>query len=217
VPDRSLAVKNIIFITQPRARGLREGGKAGRIEDRELYQLLDSCTKGDRSSQDKLYREFYGYAMGICLRYSRTREEATEIVNDGYVKIFTKLSSYTRGLSFKGWLRKVMIHSAIDYFRRNEKHYHSLDISHANYEPFADDTLSAISAGEIIDRIQELPPSYRMVFNLHVIEGYTHDEIAAMLGISTGTSKSNLSVARNKLKKMLFPTGSQASNREHHG
>jgi RNA polymerase sigma-70 factor (ECF subfamily) len=77
--------------------------------------------------------------------------------------------------------------------------------------------LGAISAGEIIDRIQELPPSYRMVFNLHVIEGYTHDEIAAMLGISTGTSKSNLSVARNKLKKMLFHTGSQASNREHHG
>ena len=142
--------------------------------------------------------------MGICLRYSRTREEAIEIVNDGYVKIFTKLDKYSKGLSFKGWMRRVMINSAIDYYRRNEKHYHSLDISHGQYEVAGETALDRLSEEEIIAAIQSLPPSYRMVFNLYVIEGFKHDEIANQLNISTGTSKSNLSIARSKLQKILI-------------
>jgi len=142
--------------------------------------------------------------MGICLRYSRTREEAIEIVNDGYVKIFTKLDKYSKGLSFKGWMRRVMINSAIDYYRRNEKHYHSLDISHGQYEVAGETALDKLSEEEIIAAIQSLPPSYRMVFNLYVIEGFKHDEIANQLNISTGTSKSNLSIARSKLQKILI-------------
>jgi RNA polymerase sigma factor (sigma-70 family) len=142
--------------------------------------------------------------MGVCLRYSRTREEAVEILNDGFMKIFTKLDRYTKGLSFKGWIRKVMINSAIDYFRRNEKHYHSLDISHIQYESAVESVLDKLSEKEIIKAIQRLPPSYRMVFNLFVIEGYKHEEIANQLNISVGTSKSNLSIARNKLKKILL-------------
>ena len=151
-----------------------------------------------------MYREFYPYAIGICLRYSRTRDEATEILNDGFLKIFTKLDHYTKGLSFTGWLRKVMINCAIDYYRRNEKHYHALDISHVQYEAVSETALDALSAEEIIAAVQKLPPSYRMVFNLFVIEGYKHEEIANMVGISVGTSKSNLAVAREKLKKMLI-------------
>ena len=142
--------------------------------------------------------------MGICLRFSRSRDEAIEIANDGFVKIFTKLDKYTRSLSFRGWLRKVMINSAIDYYRRNEKHYSTLDISHANYELLSETVLDQLSEYEIIAAIQMLPPSYRMVFNLFVIEGYKHDEIAHQLGISVGTSKSNLAIARKKLQKILF-------------
>jgi RNA polymerase sigma-70 factor (ECF subfamily) len=142
--------------------------------------------------------------MGICLRYSRTRDEAVEIVNDGFIKIFMKLDKYTRPLSFKGWLRKVMINSAIDYFRRNEKHYSTLDVSHAHYETPTETILDKLSEREIIDAIQLLPPSYRMVFNLFVIEGYRHEEIAHLLNISVGTSKSNLSIARSKLQKILI-------------
>jgi RNA polymerase sigma-70 factor (ECF subfamily) len=184
---------------------LRAGNAAQiTIEDKELYQLLDSCQKGNRNGQDRLYREFYGYSLGICLRYSRTREEAIEIVNDGYIKIFSRLDRYTKGLSFKGWLRKVMINSAIDYFRRNEKHYHSLDISHVHYETTSETALDKLSEQEIIAAIQLLPPSYRMVFNLFVIEGYKHDEIANQLNISIGTSKSNLAIARSKLQKILI-------------
>ena len=142
--------------------------------------------------------------MGICLRYSRTREEALEIVNDGFMKIFKKLDKYSPGLSFKGWLRKVMINSAIDYYRRNEKHYHSLDISHGKYETSGETILDKLSEQDIIEAIQRLPPSYRMVFNLYVIEGYKHQEIANQLNISVGTSKSNLAIARNKLQKIVI-------------
>jgi RNA polymerase sigma-70 factor (ECF subfamily) len=155
--------------------------------------------------------------MGICLRYSRTREEAIEIMNDGFVKIFTKLDHYSPSLSFKGWLRKVMINSAIDYFRRNEKHYHSLDISHIQYESSSEDALDQLSEQEIISAIQLLPPSYRMVFNLYVIEGYKHEEIANQLNISVGTTKSNLAIARNKLKKLLISGQAEKIKHEKNG
>jgi RNA polymerase sigma factor (sigma-70 family) len=155
--------------------------------------------------------------MGICLRYSRTREEAVEILNDGYFKIFRKLDHYSPGLSFKGWLRKVMVNSAIDYFRRNEKHYTNLDISHLQYKSERVTILDTLSEKDILAAIQQLPESYRMVFNLFVIEGYKHDEIAIMLNISVGTSKSNLAVARNKLKRILMATDDELKRREIHG
>ncbi|MGC1242322.1 MAG: RNA polymerase sigma factor [Chryseosolibacter sp.] len=187
------------------------------IEDQALYQILDACRKADRSAQDRLYRIFYPYCMGVCLRYSRTKEEATEILNDGFIKIFSKLHLYSSGLSFKGWVRKVMINSAIDYFRRNEKHYHSLDISHVQYEPSAESVIDQLSERDIISAIQLLPPSYRMVFNLHVIEGFKHEEIANQLNISVGTAKSNLAIARNKLKKILLREQGERLTRENNG
>lgn len=178
---------------------------------------MDSCKKGNRNSQDRLYRDYFAYSMGVCLRYSRTRDEAVEILNDGFLKIFARLDKYSQGLSFKGWLRKVMINSAIDYFRRNEKHYHALDISHAHYESIHGSILDQLSAEEIIAAIQRLPPSYRMVFNLFVIEGYKHEEIANMLNISVGTSKSNLAASRNKLQKMLLGEHEERRNHEQNG
>ena len=137
------------------------------------------------------------------MRYSRTREEATEVMNDGFIKIFAKLHKYSRGLPFKSWIRKVMINSSIDCFRRNEKHYHALDISHGHYESLSETVIEKLSEQEILQAIQQLPPSYKMVFNLFAIEGYKHSEIANMLNISEGTSKSNLAIARNKLQKIL--------------
>jgi RNA polymerase sigma-70 factor (ECF subfamily) len=142
-------------------------------------------------------------AMGICLRYARSREEAIEIVNDGFYKILTNLDKYSPGLSFKGWLRTVMINASIDHFRRNEKHYHNVDISYTSNERILPDVISSMDAEVIINAIQELPASYRMVFNLYVIEGYKHSEIAHKLNISEGTSKSNLNMARIKLKRFL--------------
>jgi len=114
-------------------------------------------------------------------------------------------------------MRKIMINSSIDYFRRNEKHYHSLDISHVHYESTGENVLDKLSEEDIIAAIQRLPPSYRIVFNLYVIEGFKHEEIASMLSISEGTSKSNLSVARNKLKKVLLADTSEHGQRESNG
>jgi len=178
-------------------------------QDNAFYKIIEQCKKGKRSAQDKLYADFYSYAMSIGLRYSRDREEALEIVNDSFFKVFTNLDKYSVGLSFKGWLRKIIINAAIDYYRRNEKHYHGVDISYAKDQEVGADVLSQISEQEIFELIQALPPSYRMVFNLAVIEGYKHEEIAQALGISVGTSKSNLSVARTKLQLAIKRSSSE--------
>jgi RNA polymerase sigma factor (sigma-70 family) len=173
------------------------------LTDIDLQLLIKACRKGERKSQDKLYKLFYGYALGICLRYARSREEAIEIVNDGFFKVLTQLDKYTTGLSFKGWLRTIMINASIDHYRRNEKHYHQVDISYIKNEVFLPDVLDRFSEEVIIKAIQDLPASYRLVFNLFAIEGYKHAEIAQKLNISEGTSKSNLNMARIKLKKYL--------------
>ncbi len=153
---------------------------------------------------------FYNYAMSICLRYSKDREEAVEIVNDGFVKLFSNLDRYRDNTSFKAWLRRILINSSIDYYRRNEKHYHNVDISYAKHEYITEDAVSKISEQEIVDLIQELPPSYRLVFNLFVIEGFNHREISNKLNISIGTSKSNLAIARSKLKRRLLTMNKQS-------
>ena len=179
-------------------------------DTKRLNFLITQCRKGYREHQEELYLMFYNYAMSICLRYSRDREEAVEIVNDGFVKMFSKLDRFKDNTSFKAWLRRILINSAIDYYRKNEKHYHNVDISYAKHEYVTEDALSKISEKEIIELIQELPPSYRMVFNLFVIEGFNHREIANKLGISMGTSKSNLAIARSKLKRRLLNMNKQS-------
>ncbi len=172
-------------------------------EEQDIQIILEGCSKGDRKSQNQLYTQHYRFALGICIRYCRSQDEALEIVNDGFFKIMTNADKYVPGLSFRAWLRKIMINACIDNFRRNEKHYHNVDISYAKIEQLTPDVLSSLSEEVIVNALQQLPPSYQIVFNLHAIEGYQHDEIAQKLNISVGTSKSNLNVARTKLKKAL--------------
>lgn len=172
-------------------------------EDKNLNELLKACQRKDRKSQEKLYKQFYGFAMGICLRYTRSRDEAVEVLNDGFLKIMNNLDKYTPGLSFKGWLKRIMINASIDHYRRNEKHYENVDISYAKHNNLSPEVISNLGEEVIMNAVQGLPPSYRMVFNLYVIEGYKHSEIAQKLNISEGTSKSNLNIARTKLMKIL--------------
>lgn len=166
-------------------------------------QIIEGCIRGDLKSQKALYKQFYGLAMSICLRYAESRDEASEILNDGFMKIFSNLSGYHPEKSFQGWLRKIMVHTAIDHYRKNSKHYSSLDLVYAENELGVEDVLDTISADEIMAMIQQLSPAYRLVFNLHVIEGYSHPEIAEKLQITEGASKSNLFKARMKLQKMI--------------
>ncbi|MEN7547136.1 sigma-70 family RNA polymerase sigma factor [Rapidithrix thailandica] len=185
------------------------------VSDKELYRIIASCQKGKRSSQDWLYQHYYGFAMGVCLRYTQSRDEAAEIVNDGFFKVFTKLEKYTKGLSFMAWLRKIMVNTAIDHYRKNLKFHQHISLTYAHTEPSTESTLDQISEKEILKAIQDLPPSYRAVFNLYVIEGYKHSEIANILGISIGTSKSNLAVARAKLKQTLLRNQKQHIKQQH--
>lgn len=142
--------------------------------------------------------------MSVCMRYCRSLEESKEIVNDGFMKVFQKLDQHETESSFKGWLRKIMINSAIDHYRKESKHYNHVEASpDRTFEPGVGTVLDDISYTELIGMIQHLSPAYRAVFNLHVIDGFTHEEISKILNISEGTSKSNLMKARENLKVMI--------------
>lgn len=171
--------------------------------DERLAALIQACIKGDKSSQKALYKSFYGYAMSICMRYSMNREEAAEVMNDGFMKVFTKLTKYDTSRSFKGWLRKIMINTALDNYRHNLKHYYQQDIETSPDVSASGNVLADMAYEDIVGLVQKLSPAYRTVFNLYVMDGYTHEEIAEMLSISVGTSKSNLSKARENLRSLL--------------
>lgn len=170
----------------------------------KVVNLLDACLKNDRQNQEMFYQHFYPYAMSICLRYTKDRSEATEVMNDGFLKVFTKLKLYDRTKSLKGWIRRIMINTAIDLYRHESRFASDSDqLESAEEIPTQEATISSLSYKEIIKEIQELTPGYRTVFNLYVMDGYTHEEIARKLHISVGTSKSNLSRAKTILQKRL--------------
>jgi len=169
-----------------------------------LSDLLAGCLRHHRRSQEVLYRQFYGYAMGICLRYTQTPEEAVEVLNDGFLKVFTKLNQYDPMQPFKPWLRRILINTATDYYRQAAPHYYQKDIEAAGHEKSQEaDVLSTMEYEYLLTLVKQLTPAYRIVFNLYAIDGFSHDEIATQLGISVGTSKSNLARARENLRQML--------------
>lgn len=170
-----------------------------------LQLLVEGCRNKNRHSQRKLYEHFYGYGMSIALRYSEKREEALEIVNDSFLKVFDRLDQYDPSFPFKAWFRKILINSSIDYFRKFHKHPKFLDITEIGELKYADSALFDISPeDDMLPVVQKLPPAYKMVFNLYVMEEYKHHEIAEMLNISVGTSKSNLARAKVKLRELLI-------------
>ncbi len=177
----------------------------------ELTMHLERCAMNNRESQKKIYSSFYGYAMAVCDRYTHNQEDAVEILNDGFLKVFKEVHRYKPAYSdvvssFKGWLRKIMVYTAIDHFRKNQKHQFTTDIDNGVIQVSSggEDALDRISYEEIIRSIQDLTPGYRTVLNLFIIEGLSHEEISERLGISIGTSKSNLAKARRQLQKILF-------------
>jgi RNA polymerase sigma-70 factor (ECF subfamily) len=174
--------------------------------EEELRQLIRGCIAEDRKCQKMLYKAFYGFAMAICLRYTGNRDDAAEVMNQGFFKVFTRLNTYNVEIPFKAWLGKIMINVSIDFYRANLKTSYLDDLDKAAH----------ISDGELVDKnlnyndllllVQRLPNAYRTVFNLFAIEGYSHEEIAELLNINIGTSKSNLHKARQKLKEMIAET-----------
>lgn len=173
----------------------------------DLDKVLKKAAKGHRQSQMSLYEEYYGYCMSVALRFGDSREEAKEVVHDSFLKAFNKLSSVLNNTSFKPWLRRIVVNTSIDYYRKKGNMQHHLDIVDHDAVDLQEDALQKLSADDIYVAIAQLPPAYKMVFTLYAIEGFKHEEIAQKLGITSGTSKSNLSKARVKLQLLLLETG----------
>jgi RNA polymerase sigma-70 factor, ECF subfamily len=174
-------------------------------DTKQLLPLLHHCVKGHRRSQNRLYELAFPYAMSVALRYGANREDSLEIVNEAFFKMFNYLKSYDPSFAFTTWLRRIIINTAIDHFNLRQRAGEDtdyLDDEHA-LEIEVDDVLDRLHAEDLLAHVQQLPPTYRLVFSLFAIEGYSHKEIAAQLGVTEGASKSNYHKARLRLQQSL--------------
>ncbi|RMF04138.1 MAG: sigma-70 family RNA polymerase sigma factor [Bacteroidetes bacterium] len=165
--------------------------------------IIRACVRKERWAQQVLYEEFYSPLMLVCLRYARDEDEAMDLLHESFLKIFRSIGKYKPGTSLGAWMRRITVNTAIDYYRRNaRRRTENLDQAYDLHSSEAD-AVSHYSEQEILRAIQQLSPVYRTVFNLYVIEGYSHKEIAKQLEITESTSRSNLVKARSKLQEML--------------
>ncbi len=170
-------------------------------------QLIALCIKQDRKAEYELYKLSYSYLMSICMRYARDRDTASEALNMGYLKILNNLRNYNPDIPFKAWIRRIMVNTLIDEYRKQkrerekvtyvEEYYETSDFSEVN------EALSKINYKQILEHINKLPEATKKVFNLFVIDGYSHKEIGELLDVSEGTSKWHLNAARQKLKELI--------------
>ncbi len=167
-------------------------------------ELLQSCIKGDSKAQKLLYEKYSRVMFGICLRYSNTYDEAKDILQDGFVKVFTKMGQFGFQGSFEGWMKRIFVNTALEYYRSQKKYMYHEDVDAAHEQPHHDYTVDKIGQKEILALIQQMAPGYRNVLNLFIVEGYSHAEIAEMLNINEGTSKSQLSRARILLQQAII-------------
>ena len=179
-----------------------------KMSQKELSIIVNKCKRRDLLSQRKIYELFYVKMMSVCYRYSRDEDEAKDILQDGFIKVFEKIDNYSFEGSFEGWLRRVIVNTALDSYRKrkreltlNESIYNEKSSSYEAEEDF--NPYESLSIKDVVSAMQNLSPAYRTVFNLYIMEGLTHKEIALELEISEGTSKSNLAKAKANVKKML--------------
>ena len=176
-------------------------------EKSEFIELARLCASGDRKAQERLYRLFYGRMLPVCLRYAKDSELAKDLLQDAFIKVFSKIKSYDGVGSLEGWIRRIVVNNAIDEFRKKKNDFflmESIENFSETEEEEDDDKEVKLKASQVIEALQELTPAYRAVFNMFVFEEMTHAEIAEKVGISVGTSKSNLSKAKRILKNILL-------------
>ncbi len=171
----------------------------------EIRNIINGCLNGNRRDQELLYRRHAPKLYAVCLQYSGNDEEARDILQEGFIKIFENLNHYKYEGSFEGWMRRIIVNTALEKYRSRHNLYRVDDIDNIpelDSEPDSED-YSGLDAEDLMEIIRELPPKYRMVFNLFAIEGYSHKEIGEMVNISEGTSKSNLARARIILQRRV--------------
>ena len=165
--------------------------------------LIEGCLKGDRKMQYELYQRFAPKMYGVSLRYAGNAEEAEDILQEGFIKVFNKMGSYRGDGSFEGWIRRVFVNTAIEHFRKKTHLQPITENEESTIEGKYLSVLDHMAEKDIIQLVQQLSPGYRTVFNMYVVEGYTHRQIAEILGISEGTSKSQLSRAKLILQDLV--------------
>lgn len=165
--------------------------------------LVRACIHQERWAQQRLYEEYYGKMMSVCLRYAGHEEEALDMLHESFIKVFRSIGRFRAGTSLTAWIRTIVVNTCIDHFRRNQRRRVEDLEQHPTLTSDDETIADALSAEEILQQVQQLSPSYRMVFNLYVVEGYSHREIAEMLDITESTSRSNLVKARARLQVAL--------------
>jgi len=172
------------------------------MEDRTL---INGCIKGESRPQKQLYDKYAPAMMSICLRYVREKETAYDLLQDGFVTLFTKIHTYSGEGSFPAWVKKIFVNTVLEYLRKNDVLRFSTEIDEASHVEDTDiSVFEQLSANEVMECIGRLPDKYRAVFNMHAIEGYSHTEIAQMLNIQESTSRTQYVRARQSLQKMII-------------
>ncbi|HPD66165.1 MAG TPA: RNA polymerase sigma factor [Bacteroidia bacterium] len=177
-------------------------------KDDEEKRLIEYCLKNDRKAQKKLYEKYFGKMMATVRRYISDHDEAMEVVNNGFLKIYSNIHQYQGTGSFMGWMLRVMVNTSLDYLRANRNYLNNISLvdefTHVEHVDLAVEDYEDVDVEKLYLMIDKLPPGSRAVFNLFAIEGFSHQEISEKLGISIGTSKAHLHFARKKLMEMLL-------------
>ncbi|TAH02557.1 MAG: sigma-70 family RNA polymerase sigma factor [Sphingobacteriales bacterium] len=169
-----------------------------------LTQILEGCKANNRQMQEMLYQQTAAKMMAICMRYAKDKMEAEDVLQIGFIKIFKEIETYRGEGNFEGWMRKIMVNTALESYRKNLRFLNIVPIDDAFEQPVTGFNFSNLGMQDLLKLIQKLADGYRIVFNMYIIEGYSHKEIAAALGISESTSKSQLSRARAILQQEIF-------------
>ena len=173
----------------------------------EEQHLIALCLKGDRRAQEVLYAKFYPQMMPICMSYCRQKDDAIDVYNQAFLKVFTKLDRFSGKGPFGAWVRQIVVRTAIDHIRSQTNFQMRNDELSSVHESVPPAIISELTANEILDLFRVLPPSQKLVLNLYILEGYSHKEIAEELGISIGTSKWHLSQGRKLLQQAILNSG----------
>jgi RNA polymerase sigma factor (sigma-70 family) len=169
----------------------------------DLKNIINRCVSGDTRAQEELYLKFAPKMFGVCLRYAKDKTEAEDNLQEGFIKVFTYIKNFRHEGSLEGWIRRIMVNVSLEKFRKQNLLHPVEDVSIYESNRYSDEILSKITANELIELIQELPPRYKMTFNLYVMEGMNHQQISEEMKITVGTSKSNLARAREILKRRV--------------
>jgi RNA polymerase sigma factor (sigma-70 family) len=168
--------------------------------------LIRGCLENDRKAQEQLYGRFYGAMVNLCLRYTKNEEDAVEVLNNGFLKVFKKIAQYDPAkAALSTWIRSIIVHTAIDFIRAQKQPFIALSAQYEEASPIENEAIQKMASEELLTVIRDLPSTTRLVFNLYVIEGFSHKEIASIMDITEGTSRWHLSEARKSLRQIIHP------------